>query len=229
MEYCVKHGPVFSVLEFNFNEAELVEAQPDSMLAMTPGIQLTAKMGRRGAGSAWWSGIKGMLGGESLFTAEFRAKRDSQFLSLAPAANGDIFEIKLKDAGGFYLTRGSYLANIGTCSMQIKYGGIKGMMSNTGLFLLHVAGEGTVFCQSYGAVINKTLSENEHFVVDNRYVVAFSDTIRYQLVKATSSMKDAFLSGEGLVNRFTGPGILIYQTRAKQTVGLVSRMFELAR
>ncbi len=228
MEYSLKHGPVFTVLEFSFNEGELVEAQPDSMLAMTPGVQLSAKLGRRGAGSAIWSGMKGLLGGESMFTAEFRAKRDQQSLTLAPESYGDVFSLDLQESAGYYLTRGSYLANIGECRLQIKYGGLKGIMSKTGVFLLHVAGTGTVFCQASGAVIQKTLQPDEHYVLDNRYVIAFSDTIRYQLVKATTSMKDSLMSGEGLVNRFTGPGNLYYQTRTKPSIGLISRMFEFA-
>jgi uncharacterized protein (AIM24 family) len=36
------------------------------------------------------------------------------------------------------------------------------------------------------------------------------------LVKATAGLKDSVLSGEGLVNRYTGPGEVIYQTRAQE-------------
>jgi len=229
MDYRVKFGPVFSVLEIDLNEAELAVAQPDTMLAMTPGIHLAAKLGRGGNNSSWWSGFKGLLGGESLFTAEFRAKRDGQTLTLAPEASGDILVLPLRDAGGFYLTRGSYLANVGEVDLTVKYGGVKGLMSKTGVFLLHVAGQGTTFCQAFGAIVEKNLGPDEHFVVDNRYVVAFADTLKYQLVKATASVKDSLMSGEGLVNRFTGPGRLFYQTRARQSIGFFSRMLELAR
>ena len=48
------------------------------------------------------------------------------------------------------MTRGSFLANIGECKLEIKYGGMKGVMSKKGLFLLHASGTGTVFCQTYG-------------------------------------------------------------------------------
>jgi uncharacterized protein (TIGR00266 family) len=220
MEYSIQHRPVFSVLELRMNEAERVVAQPNSMLSMTPGIVLSAAVGRRGEGSSWWSGTKSLLGGESFFTAEFTAKRDGQALVLAPSNQGDILEINLGESNGFYLTGGSYLANIGNCKLKTKYGGMKGVMSKKGLFLLHVSGEGTVFCQSYGAIIRRDLGEDEKFFLDNRYAIAFSDTIQYQLVKATESMKDSLMSGEGLVNRYTGPGTLYYQTRAKPSMNL---------
>jgi len=96
------------------------------------------------------------------------------------------------------------------------------------LFLLHACGEGTVFCQSYGAVIDKELDEGEVFFVDNRFVVAFSDSVKYQLVKATESVQDSLMSGEGLVNRYTGPGRLIYQTRGKPGAGFIGHLINAA-
>ncbi len=217
MEFVVKHSPVFSVLEISLNEAETVIAQPSSMLAMSAGIQLRAAAGRGGSKSTsgFLGGVKSMLGGENFFTAEFRAKRDGQTLTLAPDSYGDILTIPLAQAGGYFITRGSYLSNVGLCDLKIKYGGVKGFMAKTGFFLLHAAGEGTVFCQTYGAIVERELQADEQFFVDNRFVVAFSDTVEYQLVKATESVKDAIFSGEGLVNRFTGPGKLFYQTRGK--------------
>jgi uncharacterized protein (TIGR00266 family) len=226
MEFCIKHAPVFSVLEIKMSEAEVVIAQPNSMLSMTSGLQLTASVGRRGSksSSGLFGGMKSVLGGESVFTAEFRAKRDGQLLMLAPDAQGDILTIPLSGHGGIYLTRGAYLANIGDCELTIKYGGVKGMMAKTGLFLLHAIGEGTVFCQSYGAIVEKDLTEGENFFVDNRYMVAFADTVQYQLVKATSSVKDSILSGEGLVVKYTGPGRVYYQTRGKPAAGWLSTL-----
>lgn len=228
MEYQVKHGPVFSILEIALDEADSVVAQPNSMLSMTGGIDLTAAVGRRGTGSGVWSGFKSLLGGENFFTAEFSARKPGQTLTLAPDTFGDILTLPMLGQSGFYLTRGSYLANVGPCDLRIKYGGIKGVMSKKGLFLLHASGSGTVFCQCYGAIIQRELAEGERFFVDNRFVVAFSDTIQYQLVKATASVKDSLMSGEGLVNRYTGPGQLYYQTRGKPSTGMLTRLFDAA-
>ncbi len=228
MEYRIKHDPGFSILEIDLQESEMVVAQPNSMLAMTGGLQLSAAVGRKGAGSSVMGGFKSMLGGENFFTAEFRAKRDCQTLTLAPDAYGDILVLPLDQLGEFYLTRGSYLANVGDCGLQIKYSGVKGLMSRKGLFLLHATGTGTVFCQCFGAIVERDLAEGERFFVDNRFVVAFSRTVEYQLVKATDSLKDSLLSGEGLVNRYTGPGRIYYQTRGKPSAGFLGRLFEVA-
>lgn len=225
MEFSVQHQPVFSTVEFNLDAEEAIVAQPNSMLTMTAGIQIKAAVGR-GNKPGWRSGFGSLLGGESFFTASFSAKSDGQTVTLAPDSYGDIVVIDMKDAGGFYLTRGSYLANTGDCELKTKYGGMKGVMSKKGLFLLHASGDGTVFCQAYGAVVDRVLDDGEVFFVDNRFVVAFSDTVQYQLVKATDSVKDSLMSGEGLVNRYTGPGRLIYQTRSKPGTGMLGYLVD---
>ncbi len=225
MEFMIKHRPVFSVLEIQLLADEVVIAQPNSMLSMTSGIQLRARAGRGGArGGGLLGGVKSMLGGENFFIAEFCARRDGQVLTLAPDSYGDILTIPLAGAGGFFLTRGSYLANVGDCDLRVRYGGVKGMMAKTGLFLLHAAGQGTAFCQTYGAIVEHDLAEGENFFVDNKYVVAFSDTVQFQLVKATESLKDSLFSGEGLINKFTGPGKLYYQSRTKPSESWLARI-----
>jgi uncharacterized protein (TIGR00266 family) len=224
MEFVVKHDPVFSILEIEMNEGEVVLAQPNSMLAMTSGLSLSATVGHshEKKSSGVMSGARSVLGGENMFTAEFRASRDKQLLTLAPSTQGDILILDLKATSGMFLTRGSYLASIEDCKLAVRYGGMKGLMSKKGLFLLHASGSGTVFCQTYGAIVRRELAEGERYLLDNRYAVAFSDTIEYQLVKATKSVRESIMSGEGLINRYTGPGVLYYQTRAKPPVNFLS-------
>lgn len=225
MEFRIKYGPVFSALEVDLHENEHVVAQPSSMLTMTGGIQISARVGRQGK-SGLLSGFKSMLGGENFFTAEFRAKRDVQTITLAPETYGDILTLPLSGSCGYYLTRGAYLANVGECELTTKYGGMKSMLSRKGLFLMHALGDGTVFCQAYGAIVEQPLAEGEEFYVDNKFMIAFSDTITYQLVKATDSVKESIMSGEGFVNRYTGPGMLYYQTRGKPSPGLLGFLLE---
>ncbi|MEQ1905918.1 MAG: TIGR00266 family protein [Pirellulaceae bacterium] len=225
MKYLIKHAASFPILEIELDEGERILSQPNSMLSMSAGIRLTARVGRRGSKGGWLSGFKNMLGGESLFTTEYTAKRAGQTVTLSPDSFGEILTITLDEEHSYFLTAGSYLANTGDCELGIKYGGVKGVMAKKGLFLLHAKGTGTVFCQTYGAIEKRELVPEEVFIVDNRFVVAFSDTVKYQLVKASENLKDSFVSGEGLVNRYTGPGVVYYQTRAKPSYGVFGTIF----
>ena len=228
MNYEILHSPSFSTLEFDFEEGDGIMAQPNTMVGMTSGIDITAKAGANVGSRGLFGGVKGLVSGESFFTTVFRAKENGQRLSLAPPAIGEIIELDLEEEGSYLLTRGAYLASMNSVDMKLKYGGFKGVLAKKGLFLLHASGVGSVFCASYGQVVVKDIAEGERFVVDNRYVIAFSDTIKYELVKATKKLSHSFMSGEGLVNRYTGPGRLYYQTRAKQVIGFFGRLFQAA-
>ncbi|GAA4448203.1 TIGR00266 family protein [Novipirellula rosea] len=256
MDFRVNHAPVFSTLEFSLAQHEYVVAQPNSMLTMSAGISISAHVGRldsddesesandAAVGDAaatpakprprqslfgsWFGGVKSMLGGESFFTAEFRAKSDEQTVVLAPESYGDIVVLDLQPDSGYFLTRGSYLANVGSTHVRIKYGGLKGLMSKKGLFLMHATGRGNVFCQTFGAIEHRKLEADETLYVDNRFMVAFSDTVTYKLVKASESLKDSLMSGEGLINRYTGPGDVYFQTRGKPTGGILTTLIDAA-
>ena len=82
-----------------------------------------------------------------------------------------------------------------------------------------------MFCQTYGAIRERVLGEGERFLVDNRYVVAFAETLSYELVRSSRKLTDAFFSGEGFINRFTGPGRLVYQTRVRPGGGMLRYLF----
>jgi uncharacterized protein (AIM24 family) len=101
---------------------------------------------------------------------------------------------------------------------------MKGWWAKTGVFFMHASGTGDLFCASHGAAVSTELADGERFVLDNRYVVAFTDTVKWELVKATQELSTSLMSGEGLVNRYTGPGTIVYQTRAqrRRSSGLVA-------
>jgi uncharacterized protein (TIGR00266 family) len=226
MQHTISHSPSHATLDFILNEGEEIFAQPDSLVAMSTSIEITARVSAQ-TQSKWLGGIRNLASGESLFTAVFRAKRDEAFLSLAPRYLGDIIHLKTSSDLGYFLTQGSYLASCGGLTIAFKYAGVQGMLAKKGLFLMQTSGEGDVFCASYGAIIRKQLAEGEKFVVDNRFVIAFSSTVNFQLVKASKDVVGSYFSGGGLVNRYTGPGEVIYQTRGKATGGFFTRLFDL--
>ncbi|MEW5849420.1 MAG: TIGR00266 family protein [Myxococcota bacterium] len=227
MKYAITHSPAFSKLDVELDEGEQIYAQPNSMLCMTPGIKITAQMGGTAGRVGVMGGIKGMLSGESFFTSVFTSRRQGAQVSLVPDAVGELVALQVTASAGLCLTSGAFLAAQQTVTLDTQYAGLKGWMAQKGLFLLHCRGEGTVFVASYGAVVHRTLQAEERFVVDNRFVVAFSDTVKYELVTATKDLSDSIMSGEGLVNRYTGPGELYYQTRARPRPNLMTTILNL--
>ena len=50
--------------------------------------------------------------------------------------------------------------------------------------------------------------------IDNGFLVCWSDHLEYTIGKASKSIVASFLSGEGFVCTFTGPGVIYVQTRS---------------
>ena len=228
MQFKITHSPGFSKLDVTFKVGDVLFAQPKSMLCMTTGFDLSAHIGGATGTAGVVSGFKSVLSGESFATSVFTAKRDNETLSLAPSNIGEIICIELTGETAFYLTKGAYLAHESTVKLAPRFGGLKGILTKKGLFLLHASGKGKVFIASYGAVIQRTLADKELLVVDNEYVLAFSDTLHYELRAATKSLKDSLMSGEGLVNRYEGPGVFYYQTRSRQRTSRLGSLLNVA-
>lgn len=229
MEFDITHSPSFSKLDIRLNKDEVVRAQPDSMLTMTPGLRLTAQVGGTAGARGVMGGIKGLVSGESFFTAVYTARTDGAQLSLVPDAIGEIVGLTVSDAAPIMLSSGSFLASEGSVNLDARFAGVKGWMAQKGFFLLRATGTGSVFISSYGAVIRRDLAVEEQLIVDNRYVLAFTEGMKFELVTAARELSDALMSGEGLVNRYTGPGTLYYQTRARpRRTGMVSTLLQMA-
>ena len=223
MRHQVLHAPAFSTLRLDMEEGESVLAQPGAMQAMTPGFHIEVQVGmnskKRKRGLL--GGVRNLFGGESFFTVSYKAKRDEQHILLAPEQMGEIIAMEVGEESGLLLARGAFLACTPELSFSLHNAGMQGLLATRGLFFLKTEGEGTLFVTSYGGVIEQTLAEGERFVLDNRNIVAFSKDMPFESVVLTRSLKDSLFSGEGFVVRFTGPGKVIFETRARPSLGLI--------
>ena len=95
----------------------------------------------------------------------------------------------------------------------VSQGIMKGLLSGEGFFLQKATGNGKLVISSFGAILKKTLAPDEIWIVDNGHMVAWSDTVNYEVKKASSGLISSFTSGEGLVCQCKGPGDIYIQSR----------------
>ena len=231
MNHAVLHGPAFSALRLELDEGSSVLAQPGSMLAMTPGFDVDVRAGLHMAGGgsgvgAFTGGVRSLFGGESFFTVVYSAKRPGQHLVLAPDHMGEILAVNVAGDNGMMVARGAFLACTPGLGFVLHNAGLQGMLATRGLFFLRTEGSGELFINGYGGIVEEMLGEGERFVVDNRHVVAFSVGMAFESVVLAASLKDSLFSGEGFVVRFTGPGRVLYQTRARPSTGMLRGLFQ---
>ena len=174
------------------------------MSRMSSHLELNTKM----VGGLATSVIRRLVGGESLFISEYTAP-SMAFVSLTPSCPGCVLHREMQ-GDSFLLTAGSFLACTPGMNLGTRFGGLKSLFSGEGAFLIEVSGQGDLFYNAYGGVVEKEI--NGEFVVDTGHVVGWEPSLSYT-IGGMGGMKQTLFSGEGLVMRFTGHGKLILQTR----------------
>ena len=207
MEFKIENSPVFTTLTIQMGSAEQFRAEAGAMVSMSPTIEIQAKK----SGKGLLGTMKAAVGGESFFASLFTASGGSGELILAPGTLGDIIQLEM-NGQTIFAQGGAYLA--GTPDLELStQGSLKGMISGEGLFLQKITGRGALFLNSYGAIIEKTLSQGESYIVDTGHIVAFEESVQYKIKKASKGFFSTIASGEGLVCEYTGPGKIWMQTR----------------
>jgi uncharacterized protein (TIGR00266 family) len=153
-----------------------------------------------------------LLGNETFFVNKYTAKEDRCVLGLTGPPIGDIFEISLTKDAGFIIQSGSYIASTSGVEIDTKWQGFTKGIFGSELFMLKATGEGKIFCNAYGGIIEKQISSGEKFILDNYHLVALSLNSDYKVTKF-GGLKSTILGGEGLVTEISGPATVYFQTK----------------
>jgi len=184
-----------------------LNVKPGAMITMSPTITLK--------GAIKFSMKKLVMSGEmaqSTYTGPGE-------LLLAPAALGDITNIRLTGDEQWSVGRDAYLASTQGVVKEYKRQGLgKAMFSGEGLFVYKISGVGLLWISSLGAIIRKDLADGERYIVDNGHLVAWNTKYILERV-ASGGIISGLSSGEGLVCKFTGPGTIFIQTRNPTAFG----------
>jgi uncharacterized protein (TIGR00266 family) len=209
MQVSVRHQPSFAVARLALAPGEPVQVESGAMMATSYGVtvQSQAQGGiMKGLGRAF-------LGGESFFISTFTAPQNGGWVDVAANLPGDIQIVNLDGATGWCVTRGCWLASSHGVQTETRWGGMKNLMGGEGGFLSHATGQGQLLVSCYGAMETVTLQPGEMITIDTGHVVAYADTVQYQIRKAAQGAIQSMKSGEGLVFDFAGPGQVMVQTR----------------
>ncbi|MCC6160150.1 MAG: TIGR00266 family protein [Deltaproteobacteria bacterium] len=206
MKHEVRHGPSFSSLFLTLEGGEQVRTEAGAMVGMSPNFDISTKA----YGGFFKALIRRLLGGESVFQNTYTAKDAGSELILSPTVPGEILHRKIEKGKSFVMQGSAFLASSPSVELKTKYGGVSSMMSGEGLFLLEIKGEGDLWYNSYGKIIE--IDVQGGYVVDTGHIVAFEDTLKFK-VKRVGGLKSTLLSGEGFVAEFSGNGKLYIQSR----------------
>ena len=206
--WSIEHQGAFALAVVNLQAEQTICAEAGAMVTMSGNVELYSEM-KGGVFGA----LKRAVGGESAFVSTFTAKSGPGEVTFAPGAPGDVAGIEMQNQT-FMVQSSSYLAGDTSLVVDTKFGGSKSFFGGEGLFLLQISGAGLLLVSSFGAIHRRTLRPGEQYVVDTGHLVAWEGHMQYNIRKAAKAgYLRSFLSGEGMVAEFTGPGEILIQTR----------------
>lgn len=209
LTYEIEHAPAYASLRLNLKTSQAVLVESGAMAAMDPWIKMKSKVQ-----GGLMKGLGRMLGGESLFISEFTAEGKPGQLYISPGVPGDVQHYYL-NGNGLMLQSSGFVASSPTVEIDTKFQGFRGFFSGESLFLLRATGQGDILFSSYGAIVE--IPVNGDYMVDTGYIVAFEDTLNYNVEMmgglSFRGLRTGILGGEGLVCRFRGQGRLWVQSR----------------
>lgn len=210
MKYEILHGEAFPLVRCDLTQGEKIKAESDAMVAMSGTLDIKGTMDRNILGGL----ARRFLAGESFFFQEVFASRGPGSVLLGHAAPGGIIDVELDGSYSLRVQKDGFLASTQDIEVDTAVQNLaQGFFSREGFFVLNVHGRGTVFLSSFGAIHAINLNPGEEVVVDNGHLVAWPDYMQYRIEKASNGWVSSIISGECLVCRFQGPGVVLIQTR----------------
>ncbi|WP_245625144.1 TIGR00266 family protein [Paenibacillus stellifer] len=221
LRYDILYEGAFAMLKVHLESGESVKAEMGAMVAMSPNVEL-----RGTVDGGIMRGLGRMLSGEKFFFQELTAVRGQSEVLLSPGSMGDIQAIELDGSYRLYVQKDGFLAGTQGIQVNTKMQNLaRGLFSGEGFFIVEISGRGTVFLSSFGAIHAVNLGPGEEMIIDNGHLVAWPDYMNYKIEKAASGWLSSLTSGEALVCRFRGEGVVLIQSRNPGSFGSWIRSF----
>ena len=207
MKFQIDGNPDCGELVAHLSAGETIWAEAGAMSRMSSHLDFHSRL----MGGLLRTGIRRVVGGESLFVGEYSALAEPGFVAFSPAIPGSVLQRTLAEGQSFILTASSFLACTPDVVLKTRFGGFRSLFSGEGAFFLECQGPGELFFNAYGGVVERELKGGE-LIVDTGHVVAWEPGLSYT-ISGMGGLKQTLFSGEGLVLRLKGSGKVYLQTR----------------
>ena len=218
MNIVVSHGPSYAVATALLEAGESVIAEAGAMVSMDPHVAISTYATesreaprRRGCLGSLLSPFRRIFGGESFYQNRFTTVQHPGSVTFAPGIPGDVAVAEVSAEAGVILQNSAFLCSAEGVQIDTKWEGARGFMAGEGVFMLRAQGDGLLAFNSFGAI--KEVQVEDHYVVDSGHLVAFEDSLEYDVRMFSRGIWKALFGGEAFVCEFSGRGRVWIQSR----------------
>lgn len=214
----------------------------DTLPAVICQLEPDEKMITEGGGMSWMSpnmlmettsngGIGSMIGrmfsGEKAFQNVYTAQGGEGMIAFASCFPGSIRAFEIAPGQEMILQKSAFLAGEVGIEMSVffnkKLG--TGFFGGEGFIMQRISGQGTVFAEFDGHVVEYELAPGQQIVVDTGHLAAMTASCQMD-IRSVPGVKNMLFGGEGIFNTIiTGPGRVWLQTMPISNVAGVLRPY----
>ena len=148
-------------------------------------------------------------------------------IAFASSFPGSIKVFEVGPGQEYVLQKSAFLASEASVELSIHFQKkiASGLFGGEGFIMQKVSGQGTVFAEFDGHVVEYELRADQQIVVDTGYLAAMSASCGIE-IQSVPGIKNMVFGGEGLFNTvITGPGHVWLQTMPLSNVAGVLRPY----
>ena len=208
-------GQELQFLEIELDPGESAVAEAGAMVWKDAPVQMNTVFGDgRGAEGGFMGKLLGagkrLVTGESLFTTVYTHTGSGKArVAFSAPVPGAILPIKLSDVGGTLICqKDSFLAAARGVEIGIHFQRriLTGLFGGEGFIMQRLTGDGWVFVQMGGTIVERELKPGEELHVDTGCIAAMTPNVEFD-IQTVGGVKSMLFGGEGLFfARLRGPG-----------------------
>ena len=221
MKYEIK-GDTLPVVLCYLEGGEKMINEGGSMSWMSPNMKMETTT-NGGVGKAFGR----MFAGEKMFQNVYTAAGGNGMIAFASSFPGSIRAFEITPGQDMVFQKSAFLAGEAGVNLSIffnkRFGA--GLFGGEGFIMQRVSGQGIVFAEFDGHVIEYDLQPGQQIIVDTGHLAAMSATCGID-IQSVPGVKNMLFGGEGLFNTvITGPGHVWLQTMPISNVAGILRPY----
>ena len=221
MKYEIK-GDTLPVVLCYLEGGEKMINEGGSMSWMSPNMKMETTT-NGGVGKAFGR----MFAGEKMFQNVYTAEGGNGMIAFASSFPGSIRAFEITPGQDMVFQKSAFLAGEAGVTLSIffnkRFGA--GLFGGEGFIMQRVSGQGIVFAEFDGHVIEYELQPGQQIIVDTGHLAAMSATCSID-IQSVPGVKNMLFGGEGLFNTvITGPGHVWLQTMPISNVAGILRPY----
>ena len=208
MQFEITGGNLPAVI-CHLNSGEAMRSESGAMAFMSPNMKMETEA-TGGIGKAFARAFAS----EHFFMNIYTAEDGPGTIAFTSSFPGEIRAIPITPEKGIIVQKSAFLASEKNVTLDTVFQKklAAGMFGGEGFIMSKISGDGTVFLEINGSVVEYDLEAGQQIVIATGFLAAMDDTCTMD-VQTVKGVKNALFGGESFFNTVvTGPGKVLIQT-----------------